>query len=136
MMIVAEISANHLGSFETAIRTIEAAADSGADAVKIQTFNPSMMAIPDCRLTEGPWAGRDLVELYEEAYTPYEWHEDMFRYARSIGLKMFSTPFDVTDIDFLEQYDCPIYKIASFEMLDLRLISRAAETGISKLAIL
>jgi len=129
MMIVAEVSANHNGSFETAMRTIEAAAECGATHIKIQTFSPEKMAIPGYKIESGPWIGRDLVDLYKEAQTPYEWHENLFRYARSLGLEIFSTPFDASDVDFLEELDCPIYKIASFELLDLRLIKRAADTG-------
>jgi len=127
-MLIAEISANHLGSFETAMRTIEAAADCGATHVKLQTFDPVKMAVPGYKIESGPWQGRDLVDLYKEAHTPYDWHENLFRYARSLDMEIFSSPFDISDVDFLEDLECPIYKIASFELIDLRLVRRVAET--------
>lgn len=127
-LIVAEISANHLGSFGRAQALVEAAADAGADAVKFQTFQPQQMAVRHV-LEDGPWAGRTLNDLYQEAYLPRHWHSDLFRLARDRGLVPFSTPFHPDDVDFLETLDCPMYKIASFELVDLRLIRHAARTG-------
>lgn len=128
--IVAEISANHLGSLERALHIIDAAAKAGADAVKFQTWKPGSMVVDrDYVVQSGPWAGRRLYELYEEAYTPWEWHETLYAYARSAGLVAFSSVFDRASVDFLEKLDCPIYKISSFEIGDIRLIQRAAKTG-------
>lgn len=129
MMIVAEISANHAGTLEHALDTIEAAAISGADAVKFQTYNPKLMAKPGYRVQHGPWEGRELVELYEEACTPYEWHETLFDHARHHDLLAFSSVFDSDSLQVLENLDCPIYKISSFELNDLVLIGEVAATG-------
>ena len=127
--IVAEISASHNGSLERALDTIQAAAEAGADGVKFQTFTPSNMAIPGYRIEHGPWKGRDLVGLYKEAHTPAEWYIEMFSYAEELGLVPFSTPFDIEAVDFLEYLNCPLYKIASFELVDQDLISAVAATG-------
>jgi len=127
--IVAELSANHNGDINRALRIIDAAANAGADAIKFQTFNPDKMAIPNYKIQSGPWMGSDLVELYRKAYTPMEWHGQLFDYARSRDLIPFSSPFDAESVDFLETFDCPIYKIASFELIDIPLIAKVAQTG-------
>ena len=127
--IIAEMSANHNGSLERAFGIIEAASFAGADAIKFQTFDPEQMAVPGYTIPDGAWQGMDLVDLYKQAQTPYEWHEELFRHARELDLIPMSSPFDALDVDFLENFNCPIYKIASYEMVDLRLITRAAETG-------
>jgi len=132
--IVAEMSANHGGSLEHAIRVIEEAAACGADAVKLQTYTPDTMTIdcdaPPFRIgAESLWAGRTLFDLYEEAHTPWDWHPDLVRAADRSGITIFSTPFDSTAVEFLEGLDLPAMKIASFELTDLRLIHRIAATG-------
>ncbi len=127
--IVAELSANHNGSLDRAIQTIDAAAYAGADAVKFQTFTPEKMAIPGHVIESGQWAGRELIDLYREAHTPMEWHERLFKHTKSLGMVPFSSPFDSNAVDFLETLNCPIYKIASFEIIDLPLIAKAAQTG-------
>jgi pseudaminic acid synthase len=129
--IVAELSANHNHNFDVAVKTIKAAKEAGADAVKIQTYTPDTMTI-DCdneyfQIKQGTlWDGITLYELYKRAYTPWEWHKELFEYARNIGLTIFSTPFDKTAVDFLETLNNPIYKIASFEITDIPLIEYAA----------
>jgi pseudaminic acid synthase len=127
--IVAEMSANHLGSLDRAREIIEVAADMGADAIKLQTFNPDQMCAADKIIETGPWAGRNAVDLYREAQTPREWHQQLFEWGKENGLVVFSSPFHRDDVDFLETLDCPIYKIASFEVTDTSLISHAAFTG-------
>jgi sialic acid synthase SpsE len=128
--IVAEISANHLGSMARAFRLVDAAKWAGADAVKFQTFTvKGLVADPDAVLSSGPWAGRSLGDLYAEAMTPRSWHQPLFEYARSISIEPFSTPFTPDDVDFLEELGCPRYKIASFELVDHELISYATRTG-------
>lgn len=128
--IVAEISANHNGSLDRAIALVDAAAKAGASAVKLQTFKPeSMVADESYVIEDGPWQGRKLIDLYREAYTPWEWHPILFRRARELDLIPFSSPFDAEAVDFLETLNCPIYKIASFELGDLDLIRKAASTG-------
>jgi len=133
VFIVAELSANHNHKKEIAIETIKAAKKAGADAVKFQTYTADTLTI-DCdnrcfKITEGLWKGRTLYELYKEAYTPWEWHEDLFNTAHNEGLVCFSTPFNQTAVDFLEKLDNPIYKIASFEIQDTLLIEYAASKG-------
>jgi pseudaminic acid synthase len=129
--IVAELSANHNHDIGIALKTIKAAKDSGADAVKLQTYTADTMTI-DCdneyfQIKQGTlWDGMTLYELYKQAYTPWEWHKELFEYAHSIGIEIFSTPFDTTAVDFLETLDNPIYKIASFEITDVPLIEYAA----------
>lgn len=128
--IIAEISANHNGSLERAFDTINAAKLCGVHAVKIQTYTPDTMtidcALDDFKIKKGIWGGKTLYELYGEAFTPYEWHEKLFSYAKKIGITIFSTPFDETAVDLLETLDTPAYKIASFEITDLPLLSYVA----------
>lgn len=130
-MIVAELSANHAGSLQVAIDTIKAAKRAGADAIKLQTYTADTLTLdcnlPDFTINNGSlWDGRTYYDLYKEAYTPWEWHAELFRIAKEEGLIIFSTPFDKTAVDFLETLDNPIYKIASFEITDIPLIEYAA----------
>jgi N-acetylneuraminate synthase len=129
---VAEISANHLGDKSRALSLIEAAASSGASAVKFQTYKPETMTLPIDSFKISPdhtlWGGIKLFDLYREAMTPWEWHKDLFAHARQNNLVPFSSPFDRTAVDFLEELDCPIYKIASMETGDVDLIYYAAQT--------
>jgi len=130
---VAEMSANHNQDFDRAVQIVEAAAKAGADAVKLQTYRPDTITIntdkEPFQIKEGPWEGRTLYDLYEEAYTPWDWQPKLQEIARDHGLDLFSSPFDPTAVDFLEKMDVPVYKIASFENVDLPLIRRVAETG-------
>ncbi len=132
--IIAEMSANHLQDYERAEKIILEAKNAGADAVKLQSYRPDTITI-DCRgeefmATKGSlWEGRNLYSLYEEAYMPWEWHEGLFKYAEEIGIDIFSSPFDFTAVDLLEKLGAPAYKIASYEILDIPLIKRCAETG-------
>ena len=129
--IIAELSANHGGKLDNAKFAIKVAKESGASAVKIQTYTPDTMTInshkPDFFINDGIWKGRTLYDLYNEAYTPFEWHKELFRYAREIEISLFSSPFDETAIELLQDLNSPAYKIASFELVDLPLIKRAAE---------
>lgn len=131
--IIAELSANHNGSIDAAKRAIFEAKRAGASAVKIQTYTPDTMTIdsdkPDFQITEGLWRGTSLYKLYESAYTPFEWHEELFSYASGEGITLFSSPFDETAVDLLESLSAPAYKIASFELVDLPLIRRVAQCG-------
>ncbi len=131
--IIAELSANHNGDKQVAIDTIRAAKKAGADAIKLQTYTPDTITI-DCdneyfQIKEGLWEGKTLYELYGEAYTPWEWHEELFEVAKDEGLICFSSPFDKTAVDFLEKLNTPAYKIASFEIQDIPLIEYAASKG-------
>jgi pseudaminic acid synthase len=130
--IIAELSANHNGSIERAFESIKAAKDSGADAVKIQTYTADTMTIKSDRkefqIEGGLWDGYDLYGLYKWAETPYEWHQPLFDYAKDIGITIFSTPFDETAVDLLESLNAPAYKIASFEMTDFPLVKYVAQT--------
>lgn len=131
--IIAEMSANHNGDIENAFRIIGAAKTAGADAVKIQTYRPDTITLksdlPDFQITDGLWAGRTLYELYEQAHMPWDWQKPLFEHARKLGITIFSSPFDNTAIDLLEDINAPAYKIASFEAVDLPLIKYAASTG-------
>ena len=131
--IIAELSANHNGSLERALKTIDAAQSCGADAIKLQTYTADTMTIdcdaPDFRIKSGLWKDYKLYDLYREAETPYEWHQLLFDHARKRGITVFSTPFDETAVDLLESLNAPAYKIASFEMTDLALIGYVASTG-------
>jgi N-acetylneuraminate synthase len=133
--VIAEMSGNHQRSLDRALQIVDAAAASGAHALKIQTYTPDTMTLDlDEREfyisdSQSPWAGTSLYKLYEEAQTPWDWHAPIFERARSRGLIPFSTPFDSSAVDFLEDLDVPCYKIASFENTDLPLIRRVAATG-------
>ena len=131
--IIAEMSANHNGSIENAFKIIEAAKRSGADAVKLQTYRPDTITLncdsEDFRIHGGLWDGRTLYELYEEAHMPWDWHAPLFAHARNHGITIFSSPFDNTAVDLLEDLNAPAYKIASFEAVDLPLIKYVASTG-------
>ena len=130
--IIAEMSANHNGSIDNAYRIIRSAKKMGADAVKLQTYTADTLTLdsrlPDFMINDGLWAGRSLHELYQLAYTPWEWHEALFDCARNVGITIFSSPFDTTAVDLLEDLNTPAYKIASFEAIDLALIKYVAAT--------
>ena len=134
MEIIAEISANHGHDINIAKKTIKAAKDAGADAIKIQTYTADTITI-DCdnkyfRINHGTqWDGTTLYKLYQEAYTPWEWHKELFDYAKEIGIEIFSTPFDFTAVDFLEELNVQRYKIASCEITDIPLIEYTASKG-------
>jgi N-acetylneuraminate synthase len=131
--IVAEMSANHGQDFDRAVQMVNAAKESGADAVKLQTYTPDTMTIPSnkewFRIPRGTsWEGRTLYDLYGEAYTPWEWHPRLMEIARDAGLPVFSTPFDKTAVAFLEELEVPAYKVASFELVDLPLLREVGRT--------
>ena len=131
--IIAELSANHDGSFDKALATIRAAKLSGADAVKLQTYTPETMTIdcdsPEFSIEGGLWDGYSLHQLYKEAHTPWEWHKPLFDEAKNLGIDIFSTPFDESAVDFLDSLGAPAFKIASFELTDHPLVSHAASKG-------
>lgn len=131
--IIAEVSANHNGSIERAESIVRAAADNGANAVKLQTYTADTMTIP-CdneyfRIKGTLWEGKNLHALYQEAYTPWEWQPRLKALANDLGMDCFSTPFDATAVDFLEKMDVPCHKVASFEVVDIPLLKKIAATG-------
>jgi pseudaminic acid synthase len=130
--IIAEMSGNHNQSLERALAIVDAAADAGADAIKLQTYTADTMTLPGALTIEDEgslWKGRELYDLYQEAYTPWEWHQPIFERARERGIIAFSSPFDETAVDFLESLGTPLYKIASFENTDHPLLRKVAATG-------
>ena len=131
--IIAEMSANHNGSLQTAFRIIDEAKKAGADAVKSQSYTADTITLPceseDFMIRGGLWDGQSLYQLYQKAHMPWEWHQPLFDYARAAGITLFSSPFDESAVELLESLDAPAYKIASFEAVDLPLIRRAAQTG-------
>ena len=130
--IIAELSANHNGKIEKAFESIKVAKKMKADAIKFQTYTPDTLTIDcdkkDFQINEGYWKGDSLYQLYEKAYTPFEWHKDLFDYSKHIGITCFSTAFDKTAVDLLENLNTPAYKVASFEIVDLPLIKYIAQT--------
>lgn len=146
VFIIAELSANHNGSLETALETVKAAKRAGANCIKLQTYTAETITLdsdkPDFVIKGTIWDGRKLYDLYKEAYTPWEWHEQIYKAAEAEGLICFSSPFDKTAVDYLEKLNTPAYKIASFEITDIPLIEYAASkmkpiiisTGIAELA--
>ncbi len=130
--IIAEMSGNHNQSLERALKIVKAAADSGADAIKLQTYTAATMTIPGALKIEDKdslWHGEQLFDLYKKAHTPWEWHKAIFQYANELGLIAFSSPFDTTAVDFLETLNVPAYKVASFENTDHPLLKKIAQTG-------
>lgn len=131
--IIAEMSANHNGDINNAYKIIDMAKATGADAIKLQTYKPDTITMdmhtPEFMIEGGLWDGQNLYELYNSAYMPWEWHKPLFEYAQKIGITIFSSPFDNTAVDLLEDLNAPAYKIASFEAVDLPLIKYVAQTG-------
>ena len=128
--IIAELSANHCKSLDIASDLVRAAADAGANAIKLQTFTPqSMVADENYIITDGTWKGLRLIDLYHDAHTPWDWHEYLFELAESLNIDAFSSVYDREGVDFLESIDCPMYKISSFEVPDLALIRYVASKG-------
>lgn len=131
-LIVAELSANHNQDLSLALKSIKVAKEIGADAIKIQTYTPSCLTLnsqsEDFLIKEGLWAGENLYSLYAKAYTPFEWHKELFEYAKEVGITLFSTPFSTEGLELLESLGCAMYKVASFELTYLELIEQIAST--------
>ncbi len=131
--VIAELSANHNGDIQRAFQIMEEAKKAGADAIKLQTYTHDTITIDcdteDFQIQGGLWHGETLYSLYKKAHMPWDWHKPLFEKAKALGLTIFSTPFDVSAVDLLESLDVPAYKIASFELIDLPLIKRVAQTG-------
>jgi len=131
--VIGEISANHNGNLDNALKLVDVAHSAGANAVKLQTYRPDTITIdcdkPDFQIEGGLWDGQTLFQLYQGAHTPWEWHQPLFEKARTVGITLFSSPFDQTAVDLLEDLGTPAYKIASFELVDLPLIRYVASTG-------
>lgn len=131
-LIVAEMSGNHNQSLDRALQIVEAAAMAGAHAIKLQTYTADTMTLPGVFTIDDKnslWQGKELYDLYKEAYTPWEWHKPIFERAKKLGMMAFSSPFDKSAVDFLEELDAPCYKIASFENTDWQLLRKVAATG-------
>ena len=131
--IIAEMSANHAGDLDLAKEIIREAKKSGADCVKLQTYTADTLTI-DCdnsyfKIEDGTWQGENLYQLYQKAYTPWEWQEDLYKYAHEVGIELFSSPFDLSAVDFLENIGVSAYKVASFEINDIPLLQKIARTG-------
>lgn len=131
--VIAEVSANHNGKLDSALALIDVAKSSGAAAVKLQTYKPDTITLncdaEEFKIRGGLWDGKTLFELYREAHMPWEWHKPLFEHAQHVGITIFSSPFDKTAVDLLEDLNAPAYKIASFEAIDLPLIKYVASTG-------